>query len=179
MKTIVISAHPNLERSRANQAMANEAKKYGDVAFRDLYQEYPDWTIDVKSEQELLLQYDRIVLQFPFYWYSAPPLLKKWFDDVLAYGWAFGPGGDHLKGKEFIVATTAGGTENAYRAGGENLYTVSELLRPIQRTLTKCDVVYLPSFVTYNANAGSDAYIAEEAIRFAEHIRKPAVALVQ
>ncbi|MDF7639407.1 NAD(P)H-dependent oxidoreductase [Lactobacillus sp. ESL0791] len=27
-------------------------------------------------------------MQFPFYWYSCPPLLKKWEDDVLEHGWA-------------------------------------------------------------------------------------------
>ncbi len=80
----------------------------------------------------MLLQYDRVVFQFPFYWYSSPPLLKKWFDDVLTYGWAFGPGGDHLKGKEFIVATTTGGKESEYHSGGYNWFTISELLRPIQ-----------------------------------------------
>ncbi|MFC5403331.1 NAD(P)H-dependent oxidoreductase [Cohnella soli] len=178
MKTMVISAHPCLEQSRANQAMSRELKRYEDISFRDLYAEYPDWTIDVKHEQNLLLQVDRVVLQFPFYWYSSPPLLKKWLDDVLTYGWAFGSGGDNLKGKEFIIATTAGGTENSYRAGGENLYTVSEMLRPIERTLTKCGITYLPAFVTYNANAGSESYLAEEAIRYAAYIHEPSEALV-
>ena len=28
-----------------------------------------------------------------FWWYSSPPLLKLWFDEVLTFGWAYGPGG--------------------------------------------------------------------------------------
>lgn len=171
MKIMIIIAHPDLRSSRANQAFAKELRDHKDVSVRDLYEEYPNWQIDVEKEQQLLLQYDRIVFQFPFYWYSCPPLLKKWFDDVLTYGWAFGTGGDHLKGKQFMVATTTGGTENAYRSGGDNWFTISELLRPIQRTLTKCNGVFLPAFVTYDVNQGSDAYLADEAVKYAEHIR--------
>lgn len=151
--------------------MAIELKKHADVYFRDLYQEYPDWKIDVEREQQLLLAHDRVVFQFPFYWYSCPPLLKKWFDDVLTFGWAFGPGGDHLKGKEFVVATTTGGTEKQYRSGGYNWFTISELLRPIQSTLTRCNGTYLPAFVTYDANEGTEAYLAQEAKRYVEHIQ--------
>ncbi|WP_018754369.1 NAD(P)H-dependent oxidoreductase [Paenibacillus terrigena] len=178
MKTMVIIAHPHLNTSRANLAFKHELEQHADIDVRDLYQEYPNWEIDVEREQRLLLQYDRIVFQFPFYWYSCPPLLKKWFDDVLTFGWAFGPGGEHLKGKEFMVATTAGGTESAYRSGGENWFTISELLRPIQRTLTKCNGTFLPAFVTYNANAGTDAYIAQEARKYVEHIQAGMLALV-
>jgi len=178
MKTMVIIAHPHLNTSRANLAFKNELEQHADIDVRDLYQEYPNWEIDVEREQRLLLQYDRIVFQFPFYWYSCPPLLKKWFDDVLTFGWAFGPGGEHLKGKEFMVATTAAGTESAYRSGGENWFTISELLRPIQRTLTKCNGTFLPAFVTYNANAGTDAYIAQEARKYVEQIQATMLVLV-
>ncbi|WP_425454558.1 NAD(P)H-dependent oxidoreductase [Gracilibacillus dipsosauri] len=141
MKTMVIAAHPNLNNSRANQALLLQLRSNADIYLHDLYQEYPNWNINVEKEQQLLLQYDRIVFQFPFYWYSCPPLLKKWFDEVLTFGWAYGPNGDNLKGKEFMVATTTGGTEKQYRSGGSNWFTVSELLRPIQRTLTKCTVL--------------------------------------
>ncbi|WP_025846735.1 NAD(P)H-dependent oxidoreductase [Paenibacillus ehimensis] len=178
MKIMVIVAHPNLNQSRANRALKLELAKHADIEIRDLYQEYPNWEIDVEREQRLLLQYDRVVFQFPFYWYSCPPLLKKWFDDVLTFGWAFGPGGDHLKGKEFMIATTTGGTEKEYRAGGCNWFTLSELLRPIQATLTRCNGTYLPAFVTYNADQGTDAYLADEAGKYAEHIRASAQALV-
>jgi glutathione-regulated potassium-efflux system ancillary protein KefG len=104
--------------------------------------------------------------------------LKKWFDDVLTYGWAFGPQGNHLKGKEFIIATTTGGPENAYRAGGENWFTISELIRPIQRTITKCNGTFLPAFVTYNVTRDSDTFLSHEAKRYAPYIRTPMKELV-
>lgn len=171
MKIMVIAAHPNLNKSRANQALARELKDHTEIYFHDLYQEYPNWKIDVEREQQLLLQYERVVFQFPFYWYSCPPLLKKWFDDVLTFGWAFGPGGNNLKGKEFMVATTTGGTERAYRSGGSDWFTISELLKPIQSTLTRCNGTYLPAFVTYNADKGTDEYLDQEAKKYAEHIQ--------
>ncbi|WP_199616987.1 NAD(P)H-dependent oxidoreductase [Paenibacillus alkalitolerans] len=178
MKIVTIVAHPNLEISRANRALMHELNNHENIDVRDLYREYPDWNIDVEKEQQLLLVYDRIVLQFPFFWYSCPPLLKKWFDDVFTYGWAFGPGGEKLKGKEFIIATTTGGPENCYRAGGDNWFTISEFLRPIERTVTKCNGTFLPSFVTYSASQGTDAYLSQEAKRYAEHIQSPSSLLV-
>ncbi|KZE75356.1 general stress protein [Paenibacillus elgii] len=178
MKIMVIVAHPNLNISRANRALTLELKNHSDIYVRDIYQEYPSWDIDVEKEQRHLLQYDRIVFQFPFYWYSCPPLLKKWFDDVLTHGWAFGPGGDHLVGKEFMVSTTTGGTESEYRSGGFNSFTISELLRPMQRTLTRCNGTYLPAFVTFNAIEGTDAYLAQEAKKYVEHIKAPMRELV-
>lgn len=131
MKIMVMVVHPNLKKSRANQSLANGLKEFPDVYVRDLYAEYPHWNIDVEREQQLLLEYDRNVFQFPFYWYSCPPLLKKWFDDVLTYDWAYGPEGTTLQRKEFMVATTTGGTEKAYRSGGDNWFTISELIRPM------------------------------------------------
>lgn len=177
MKIIVIVAHPNLENSRANRALMQQAKQNtnGNVDIRDLYKEYPDWNIDIEREQQLILQYDRVVFQFPFYWYSCPPLLKKWFDDVLTFGWAFGPEGNSLRGKEFMLATTAAGLEQGYRAGGDNWYTASELLRPIQATLNRCKVNYLPAFVAYNVDRISDEVLQAEAHRYADQVLAPAI----
>jgi glutathione-regulated potassium-efflux system ancillary protein KefG len=177
MKIMVIVVHPDLDNSRANRVLMQHSRLYanGNVDIRDLYKEYPNWIIDIEREQQLLLQYDRVVFQFPFYWYSCPPLLKKWFDDVLTFGWAFGPEGNNLKGKEFMLATTVAGLEQGYQAGGDNWYTASELLRPIQATLNRCKVHYLPAFVTYNVERVSDEALRAEADRYAEQVLAPAV----
>jgi len=176
MKTMVIVAHPHLNDSERNQALLRELKKSPAVHIRDLYHEYSDWRIDVEREHQLLVEYDRIVFQFPFYWYSCPPLLKKWFDDVLTFGWAFGPGGEHLRGKEFMIATTTGGTECEYRAGGRNWFTISEYMRPIQSTINRCNGTFLPAFVSYHS---STATLEEEAKRYAEVVRYPQTKLAQ
>ena len=87
MKTTIFIFHPNLENgSRINASLAKTASTAG-FEVRDVYQLYPDFKIDVAAEQAALEAADRIVLQFPIYWYQTPALLKQWFDAVLEYGW--------------------------------------------------------------------------------------------
>lgn len=96
MKTLVIVIHPNLETSVVNKTWMNRLKQEKDITVHDLYGEYPNFIIDVEKEQQLLLDHERIVFQFPMYWYSSPALLKQWEDDVLTHGWAYGTGGTKL-----------------------------------------------------------------------------------
>ncbi|RXZ83790.1 general stress protein [Paenibacillaceae bacterium] len=178
MKTLVIIAHPSLEQSRANRALIQELSLHDNIDVHNLYREYPDWTIDIEREQQLLIKYDRIVLQFPLYWYSTPPLLKKWFDDVLTYGWAFGTEGNHLKGKEFIFAATAGASEQSYRSGGRNEYTISEFLKPYEVSVKYTGAVFLPAFVAYNTLEATDEQLKLDARKYVEHIRASEEVLV-
>ncbi|MEH8026365.1 NAD(P)H-dependent oxidoreductase [Gallibacterium anatis] len=60
------------------------------------------------AEQNRLMQADTIVLQFPFYWYSYPALLKKWVDEVFVYSFAHGSTGDKVKGKKLVMSFTTG-----------------------------------------------------------------------
>src|SRR3989338_1116681 len=103
---LLVFAHPALERSRANAVLAEAAKQAAGVTFHDLYETYPDFVIDVDAEQEKLLAHQVIALQFPFYWYSTPALLKEWLDLVWLHGFAYGKGGDRLKGKQLFFACT-------------------------------------------------------------------------
>ena len=148
-KILVLLAHPELEKSRANRRIIEEIEPLTKVTVHDLYVEYPDFAIDVEREQQLLLESDLVVLQFPFYWYSTPALLKEWEDRVLAYGFAYGSKGTALHGKDLLVSTTAGGNLDFYQAGGFNNYTMSELLRPLQQTANLCGMHYLTPFVLH------------------------------
>ena len=109
-----------------------EMEKQAGVTVHRVYEAYPNEEIDVAAEQELIEQHDRIVLQFPFYWYSTPSLLKKWEDTVLTYGWAYGSTGNKLHGKELMLAVSLGAPEASYTPDGEFTYTLAELLRPFQ-----------------------------------------------
>ena len=119
MKVLVLAFHPNMEQSVVNRAFADTLKDAPGITLRDLYQEYPDEAIDVEKEQKLCEEHDRIVFQFPLYWYSSPPLLKKWLDHVLLYGWAYGTNGTALRGKEFMVAVSAGAPKKPIRPAGQ------------------------------------------------------------
>ena len=173
MKILVNLFHPHLEKSNVNHRWLQALEKDGGLTINTLYARYPDWKIDVAREQELLLSHDRIVFQHPFYWYSTPPLMKKWLDDVLTYAWAYGPGGTKLHGKEWVSAISAGGPAEAYQAGGYNNYSMSELLKPLQQTANLLGMKFLPYFVLHGAVQASAEEIDLSAADYVAHITNP------
>jgi len=150
-KSVVISGHPDLHgKSIANRIIIEAVRGLNGVGVRELHGLYPDFRIDVASEQMALVQAERIVLQFPFYWYSVPGILKEWMDQVLVYGFAYGTEGTKLKGKEFVVSTTVGGPESSYRSDGFNTYTIDELLYPLKQTANLCGMSFAPPLVSHD-----------------------------
>lgn len=145
-------AHPALHRSRVNRRLAAAARQVEGVTYHDLYDAYPDYDIDVEREKALLVAHSSVVWQFPFYWYSTPAILKEWQDLVLEFRWAYGPGGEALRGKLFLPVITTGGREEAYSPEGFNRHTMGQLLAPLRRTAELCGLVMLPPFVVHGAH---------------------------
>ncbi len=162
-RVLVLFAHPALQKSRVNRILALGVDDVPGITFHDLYQEYPDFDIDVPREQELLLEHDVLVLQHPLYWYSTPAILKEWQDLVLQHGWAYGQEGTALHGKTMLNAVTSGGGEAAYCAEGHNRYTVRRLLAPLERTALLCGMTYLAPFVVHGTLAMPPETIAKHA----------------
>ena len=100
-RVLIQFAHPALQKSRVNRRLIAAVQNLENVTINDLYEEYPDFFVDVQREQELLLSHDIIVFQHPFYWYSCPALVKQWEDLVLQYGFAFGAQGTSSTGNGF------------------------------------------------------------------------------
>jgi putative NADPH-quinone reductase len=172
MKILVNVFHPHLKsQSRVHRRWVQELEKSGEITLNLQYADYPNWEIDIEKEQKLLLEHERIVFQHPFFWYSTPPLMKKWFDEVLAYGWAYGPGGTALKGKEWISAISTGGPADAYQAGGYNNYSMSELLKPLQQTANLIGMIFLPAYVFHGAVQASEKEIDTSASNYVTHIK--------
>ena len=172
MKTLVIAAHPNMEGSTINSTWVKRLRKEeGEITVHELYAAYPDGKIDAEREQQLLLQHDRIVFQFPFYWYSSPALLKEWQDVVLAYGWAYGSQGTKLHGKEFMLAISTGGPAAAYQAGGYNHYSMSELTKPFQAMANLTGMRFLPTFTVQGVRFLSSDEVHESAERLVEQLK--------
>lgn len=143
------------------------------ITVHDLYATYPDGNIDISKEQALLLAHDRIVFQFPFYWYNTPALLKQWQDVVLTYGWAYGFSGDKLHGKEFILAISIGGPKDSYQVGGYNNYTINELTRPLQAMTNLTGMKMLKTFQLHRTVSITDQQIDASAKDYIEHITQP------
>lgn len=157
MKNILILfAHPAYQRSRANKQLIEAVSDLESVTVHDLYEAYPDFFIDVPSEQQRLLEHDVIVFHHPFYWYSSPALLKEWQDLVLEHGFAYGQGGTALHGKALMSAVTTGGSAEAYTASGTNRYEMHEFLRPFEQTAHLCGMDYLPPYVAHDFHVNRD-----------------------
>jgi glutathione-regulated potassium-efflux system ancillary protein KefG len=168
---LVLFAHPALEKSRVNRALVETvpalAGRLPRLTFHDLYEAYPDFGVDVAREQALLAAHDVVVLHHPFYWYSAPPLVKQWEDLVLEHGWAYGARGRMLDGKRLLSVVTLGGGASAYRPEGYNRFTVRQLLAPIEQMARLCRMQYLPPWVVYGTHRMQGAEVARAARRYA------------
>lgn len=147
---VVISGHPNLEESWTNKVILQQlAQNVESIDVRRLDTLYPDYKIDIEAEQKALVDADIIVLQYPYYWYSVPALLKKWIDDVFAFNFAFGPEGDKLKNKQFILSFTVGGAEESYDPLGYNHFTIEQLAFPLQQLCYLSGMIYQPPVYTH------------------------------
>ena len=155
-RILLLFAHPSLERSEVNADLLAVSRGVEGVTVVDLYAEYPSFRIDIDREQQRLREHDVVVFMFPLYWYSTPAILKEWQDLVLEHGFAYGHEGTELRGKWFLCAFTAGGSESAYREQGYNHYSVRELLRPLEQTATLCGMHYLPPFGLFGARTALD-----------------------
>lgn len=166
MKTLVIAVHPNMETSIINKRWINELERQPEkYTVHQLYKEYPDEKINIKKEQELIEKYDKIIFQFPFYWFSSPPLLKKWFDEVVLYGWAYGSkSGYRVGGKKISLAITAGIEEQDYSASGKYKYTMEELMRPFEVTFNYIKADYKKPFVYFGMEHDSSEEWIEKSV---------------
>lgn len=151
-KILILFAHPRLENSLINSSLIKSIPESNSITLHDLYERYPDFNIDIEYEKKLLADHQVIIWQHPFYWYSAPALLKQWIDLVLEFGWAYGPGGNALEGKLVFNAITSGGQRTAYSKDGHNRFTVKELLAPFDQTARLCKMIYLPPFTVHGTH---------------------------
>lgn len=166
-KTLILLAHPAIANSKANKAWANAAAQHPErFTIHDIYQAYPHWQIDVAKEQALIEAHDALVLQFPIYWFNCPPLLKKWIDDVLSYGWAYG-NCFHLENKPLGIAVTAGGLEQNYQNG----IPLETLLTPFAATVYYIRAQPAGIFSIYGVGSGTtDAQIQASAKAYVTYL---------
>ena len=172
-RTLVLLAHPDLESSRVNRALADAVRDLDGVTVRDLATVRGEGGFDVAEEQRLLVEHDAVVLQFPWYWYSVPGILKEWMDQVLLYGFAYGSDGTKLRGKTLQVVTTTGGPGESYRTGGYNRFTMAELMRPVDATAHLCGMPLAEPFVVHGVHHLDDAAIASYAADYRALLEGP------
>jgi glutathione-regulated potassium-efflux system ancillary protein KefG len=165
-RMLLVMAHPALEKSRANVRLWSASEGIPGITRHDLYETYPDFVVDVGREKRTLLDHDIIALQFPFYWYAMPALMKEWFDLVWLHGFAYGKGGDKLAGKTLFVTCTTGGPTSAYHALGYNRFTMEEFLRPLEQTADLCGMRWETPYIVHGARVRSGEALDAETGRF-------------
>lgn len=153
-RTLILSFHPDPERSRANRAMLDAASTLPGLDVVDMQALYPGGNVDLDQEVDRLLRARRVVLQFPVQWYAPPSLMKQWMDAVFTrmYYVRHADEGQRLEGTPLMVAATAGNVAEAYRPDGVNLYPLEQLLRPLEATAHRCKLPYATPFLAYRAN---------------------------
>ncbi|MEN6469623.1 MAG: NAD(P)H-dependent oxidoreductase [Smithella sp.] len=171
-KVLILFAHPRFEKSKTNQALLCGIDQIDGVTLNDLYEQYPDFNIDVEREKELLLTHEVIIWHYPLYMYSAPAMLKQWMDWVLEYGWAHGSGGNALKDKIVFNALTAGGARESYAAGQHNRFSIREFLIPFEQTGALCKMIYLPPFVVHGTHMLTHQQLAQQVALYHELLRR-------
>jgi glutathione-regulated potassium-efflux system ancillary protein KefF len=173
-KIQVLVAHPQLEHSRVSRRMAEAAARAAaagaSIEIRDIYARYPDYLIDVAAEQAALAATQLLVWLHPIHWYGMPPLMKLWLDEVFAFGWAYGPGGNVLRGRDLWLATTTGGPEQSYRSDGYNRYFFDSFLPPYDQTAALVGLRFLPPYVLHGAHRTNDAVIEAHAQTFVDRL---------
>jgi glutathione-regulated potassium-efflux system ancillary protein KefF len=137
---------------------------------RDLYALYPDYLIDVGVEQAALAAAKLVVWQQPIRWYGMPPLLKLWLDDVLTFGWAYGPDGHALRGKDLWLVASTGGPEDSYRPDSYNRYFFDAFLPPYEQTAALCGMRFLPPLILHGAHKTSQAELAAHADTYVQRL---------
>src|SRR5436853_7088379 len=170
---LVLVAHPTMELSRVNRRLKKAARQAdGRIEVRDLYRLYPDYLIDVPTEQAKLAQAKLVVWQHPIHWYGPPPLMKLWIDEVLSFGWAYGPGGHALRGKDVWLVATTGGSQESYRPNRYNRYFFDAFLPPYEQTAVLCGMRFLPPLMLHGAHRVSDAELAAHTDVYVDRLKR-------
>jgi len=166
MKTLIIVTHPDMRNSSVNKRWVNELHNFPDQFYiHQLYEAYPDEKIDVAAEQKLIEKYDRIVFQFPYYWFNVPALLKKWLDEVLTHGWAYGSkSGYKLAGKKIALAISLGVDKQELSFQGIYKYPLEELTRPFELSFGYVKADYRPLFAYYGIEHNSSQQWIEKSV---------------
>lgn len=143
MKTLVIVSHPKISESATQNFLKASFINDAQLMWHEITE-----NIDVDQERQLLLKYDRIVFQFPLYWYTAPTALRKWFDEVLDGDFVFN-GRTPLKNKEFGLVISTGISRQQFQAGGQENVSISEMLKPFEMSAKKLQMEYIRPLMIY------------------------------
>ncbi|CAL6001835.1 NADPH_oxidoreductase [Hexamita inflata] len=104
MKTVVLVCHPNPSQSVRNKEIAARVQQNKNVTVRYI----SELIKNPAEEQEFIKQFQRIVIQFPVYWYQITSVGKDYVDRVLTK--------ELLTGKTLKIVNTTGAKQKYVNA---------------------------------------------------------------
>lgn len=175
-KVLIISGHTNFAASVANKTILETVhKRLPKAEIVRLDELYPDFKINVEAEQQKLLKADVIVLQFPFFWYSAPSILERWMEETFQHGFSHGSTGNQLKGKKLVLSFTTGAPESMYSHDGAMGYTIDEFMPCFKATCRLCQMEFAGYVYTGGVSYGnrtSPKLVEQQKIVSVEHAER-------
>lgn len=148
MKNLIIFAHTFWENSKANHALLKSIEDEKDIKIHNLSALCFNKDFDINTEISLLKNAEKIIFQFPLFWFSTPSVLKEWQDKVLS-AILHGENPKLLEGKKFQIITTLGGIESSY--DGHHGATLEELLKPIYYAFEYMGCKSIKPYAIFNA----------------------------
>ncbi|MEQ7181991.1 NAD(P)H-dependent oxidoreductase [Enterococcus gallinarum] len=138
IRTLVIASHPSYDDS-LSQRFFSESAKMPNVSVHML--DKVAGNFDLEIELERLQTIDRLIFQFPLYWYQVPAKMKCWIDTV----WEAAK--PYLLNKEIGFALSTGVAAKEFQLGGKEGASFSEILRPLTLMAQKYQMTILPVLV--------------------------------
>lgn len=171
-KTLVIFAHPYFEYSSANVDLIKVYENKNNIAFKDLYEEFPDFHIPTFRERKRIREYGRLIFHFPLIWFSIPPLLKLWIDEVFDMTWN-AQINHPLQNKDAIIIVTIGGREENYRKNGLYHTSIPDLLQSLTLALNVNNIKVIDFITVFNADDITKETLQENYEKIEKSLEKP------
>jgi NADPH dehydrogenase (quinone) len=170
-------AHAPMASGRLNALLVETARSELEAHFSILTTWVQDG-YDVAAEQRECLEASVVVFQFPVFWFAVPPSLKKYIDDVYAYGTFFGPTavygrGGLLGGRQYLVSTTWNAARNDFDSPDTIIgrRTSDDVLLSFHLTQQYVGLNPLASFSEYDVVQRSDADGSKNRLRTLRSVR--------
>jgi putative NADPH-quinone reductase len=171
--TLLLNFHPAPAGSRTIAALSAAAGQVPGVVVREVATLQRSGALDSAAEAAELLAADRLVMLFPVQWYAPPATFKVWADDVLTrmYFDRYETEGRLMEGKPLLVCATVGSVAEAYGPDGRSLYSLEELLRPLEAMAHRCRFRWSPPFLLYRAGRLTQAELDDACEAFVGRLR--------
>ncbi|ERL65328.1 NAD(P)H-dependent oxidoreductase [Schleiferilactobacillus shenzhenensis] len=148
MRTLILVGHPDLRHSGTQAFLHEAAQALTNADWWDITSQAVTTPAQIAQLQGEMRRYDRLIFQFPLYWYSLPGVFKQWLDTVWTAPFVSGRPGEApaLAGKELGIVVTFSQAAEDYRLGGKEHFSLSELMRPLAALGLAAQMRLLPLF---------------------------------